>query len=550
MSDNVLEFMLQHVETSPQSEVLRWTAAGESPVQGQNKTPLKHHAITWKALMARVEKTSRGLAERGFSKGDKALLFVPMSVDLYVAMFAVFRLGGTAVFLDAFARQTQLENCAKLAGPRAFFGSPEAHFLRNFLPDTLGSIAIQVVAGGLSDGAITMEEIEAGDRPIPPMAQVDSQDTALVSFTTGSSGKPKGANRTHGFLRAQHKALATELPWQPGDTDMPAFPIFLLHNIACGITTTIPAINFTQPSPTDAPMALRQLLHSGIDTASMSPALLTQVAKEAIASGHTLGIRRMITGGAPIGHEQVRLFSQAAPKCELLLLYGSTEAEPIAHLTGKEMLDWLDSESGFAEEKGVCVGHISTQVDLQLIRIAHDPVILGDTGWKDWLVHQGDPGEIIVAGEHVSVDYYQNEQAFHENKIRENTRIWHRTGDVGRIDSAGRLWLIGRVHNAIRRAGKLLFPVEPEQRMQGIQGIQNAAYVGLPCEEKTEQACVAWIAEPEANTQSVESAIRQVLGQKNLPLDQVIRVEKIPLDPRHNSKVDYAALRIQLLAPN
>jgi len=96
----------------------------------------------------------------------------------------------------------------------------------------------------------------------------------------------------------------------------------------------------------------------------------------------------------------------------------------------------------------------------------------------------------------------------------------------------------------------LTLPVEPEQRMQGIQGIQNAAYVGLPCEEKTEQACVAWIAEPEANTQSVESAIRQVLGQKNLPLDQVIRVEKIPLDPRHNSKVDYAALRIQLLAPN
>jgi acyl-CoA synthetase (AMP-forming)/AMP-acid ligase II len=549
MSENVLQFMLNHVDSSPDSEVLRWTPTSVSPERGHSDKALPQASITWKALLNRVENASRGLAARGFQKGDKAILFVPMSVDLYVAMFAVFRLGGVAVFLDAFARQTQLENCAKLAQAKAYFGSPEAHFLRSFLPDSLGIIPIQVVSGGASNAAIPMATLEAGTGAIPRIAAVSPQDTALVSFTTGSSGQPKGANRTHGFLRAQHKALAAELPWQPGEEDMPAFPIFLLHNIACGITTVIPAVNFTQPSPTDAPMALRQLLHGTIATASMSPALLTEVAKAALDAGRTLPLRRMITGGAPIGPDQVRLFAQAAPDCELLLLYGSTEAEPIAHLRGKEMLHWLDCEPGFTAQAGVCVGTISAQVDLELIRIDRDPIVLGPKGLADWRTAIDEPGEIIVAGDHVSVDYYQNPEAFKENKIQESDRIWHRTGDVGRRDNKGRLWLVGRVHNAIRRNGALLFPVGPEMRLKRIPGIQNAAYIGLPHPELQEQACVVWTPEADTDPEAVEQAITKAFLEKDLILDQLIQIEKIPLDPRHNSKVDYTALRNALLKP-
>ena len=546
MSANILQLMLPHVDAHPNANVLRWTPKSAPAEEGQAEVALVQEQLTWRALLDRVEAASRGLSESGFERGDRALLFIPMSVDLYVAMFAVFRLGGVAVFLDAFARQTQLESCALLADPKAFFGSPEAHFLRSFLPNSLGKIPIQVVSGGASDGAVSMEELEHGTAPIPPMVEVEANETALVSFTTGSSGQPKGANRTHAFLRAQHKALAAELPWNAGACDMPAFPIFLLHNIACGLTTVIPAVNFTQPAKTDAPMALRQLLHGGIETASMSPALLEAVAKSAIEAGLQLPIRRMITGGAPIGPDQVRVFVQAAPECELLILYGSTEAEPIAHIRGKEMLKWIDEEPGFAAQEGVCVGHLSNQVDLKLLRLHRDPIVLKDEPLDSWASKAGDAGEVVVAGEHVCIDYYQNEAAFTENKISEDGRIWHRTGDVGRFDEKGRLWLIGRVHNAIRRDGHLHFPVRPEQILRGIEGLTSAAYVGLPDEELGERACVAWTAEAEADISA--SQIRKPLEEAGIPVDEIFYVERIPMDPRHNSKVNYSALREQLLS--
>lgn len=544
MSANVIELMLPHVKAHPEIDALRWPAGSESPQEGQHECPLQHESISWAELLERVERASRGLSERGFKPGDKALLFIPMSVDLYVAMFAVFRLGGVAVFVDAFARQTQLENCAKLADPTAFFGSPEAHFLRVFLPESLGKVPIQVVSGGESAGAVGFDELEAGSSPIPPIAQVEGTTTALVSFTTGSSGMPKGANRTHAFLRAQHKALAAELPWREGAADMPAFPIFLLHNIACGLTTVIPAVNFTQPAPTDAPMALRQLLHGKIDTASMSPALLESVAKAALKAKTTLKIRRMITGGAPIGPQQVRVFQEAAPDCELLLLYGSTEAEPIAHITGAEMLHWLDNEQGFSSQEGVCVGHISDQVSLALLEIHKSPIVLQEgSALSDFHSPKGQAGEVVVAGDHVCIDYYQNPEAFHENKIREGDRIWHRTGDVGRFDSQGRLWLVGRVHNAISRNGELHFPVRPEQLLRKLEAVKMAAYVGLPDPVLGEKSCVAWTGDPD-----IGDRIEACLQEAGIPIDTLFHVDTLPMDPRHNSKVNYSALRDQLLA--
>jgi acyl-CoA synthetase (AMP-forming)/AMP-acid ligase II len=391
-----------------------------------------------------------------------------------------------------------------------------------------------------------MQHLEAGKGPIPPIATVEDCDTALVSFTTGSSGLPKGANRTHGFLTAQHKALAAELPFSPEESDMPAFPIFLLHNIACGLTTVIPAVNFSQPSATDAHRVLRQLLHSKIDTASMSPALLESLAKLTLQAGLELPVRRLFTGGAPVGPDLIRLVQRAAPRAEILVFYGSTEAEPIAHIEGNQMIDWVDNEPGFSEMEGVCVGILSDQVDMVLVPMNKSPISLSETEKvRDLAVDSGRVGEVVVAGDHVCVGYYKNDSAFTENKIQEGQRVWHRTGDLGRTDPQGRLWLVGRLHNAIHRDQDIVFPVRPEQILRQVEGIQTGAYVGMPDATLGE---AAWIAYSTQKDQKVDlNSLKRLFEESGIPVDRLVEVDRIPMDPRHNSKVDYKALREALL---
>jgi long-subunit acyl-CoA synthetase (AMP-forming) len=90
------------------------------------------------------------------------------------------------------------------------------------------------------------------------------------------------------------------------------------------------------------------------------------------------------------------------------------------------------------------------------------PIALDERGFEPWLVSAGEPGEVVVAGAHVCRGYFKDEDAFTRTKIVEaDGTVWHRTGDVGYLDEAANLHLVGRVHNTIVRAGELLYPVTP-----------------------------------------------------------------------------------------
>src|SRR6185503_17258762 len=106
-----------------------------------------------------------------------------------------------------------------------------------------------------------------------PIEAVASEQTALITFTTGSTGTPKGANRTHRFLSAQHQALRRIIPYEPGDLDLPAFPIFSLNNLASGVSTVVPAINLAAPSPSDSAALCNQIQHGRVTCATLSPSM-------------------------------------------------------------------------------------------------------------------------------------------------------------------------------------------------------------------------------------------------------------------------------------
>jgi acyl-CoA synthetase (AMP-forming)/AMP-acid ligase II len=544
--NNILSFLAQHAQHQPHQTAFRWVPPDVKAQWGQQPhQPLIHHTITYGALWQQIDALAHGLSQLGIGLGHRVLIFIPMSPDLYRALFAVQKLGAIAVFLDSWARADQLGHCAQQAAPIAFIAPQAAMEATQSVPQ-LAAIRYQIVVGATTQpNALTLDSLmQPGHQH--PIVSVPQEHTALITYTTGSSGAPKGANRTHRFLCAQHYAIDQCLPYTAQDVDLPVFPIFSLNNVAAGVQTVLPAIDLAAPAPTDGTLLVAQLQQTQATCCTLSPSLLLAVAHAAKAAGQTLPhLRRAATGGAPISSDDVALFKQIAPAASLHILYGSTEVEPIAHLEASAM----PTESG---HEGVCVGTVAKGLSVRLLKLHKGPIVLDDQGWLAWEVPSGEVGELVVCGEHVCRDYYNNPGAFAGSKILDaDGNVWHRTGDLCRWDDAQRLWVVGRLHNTICRGGQMLFPVKPEVCIKRLPFVQAAAYLGLPDDALGEKAVAAFTVCPQnladEPTWDFKVQVQRALLHEGIPVDAVFQVDHMPLDPRHHSKVEYAKLREQLL---
>jgi acyl-CoA synthetase (AMP-forming)/AMP-acid ligase II len=538
--NNVLCFLERHARRDPQRLALSWVPK-EAMADWDGTAPLHHATVACGELFEQTGRAAAGLARLGIERGDRVIVFLPMTPELYVAMFAVQRLGAVAVFLDSWARRDQLGATASTVAPKGMISFEGAFSLCAAVPE-LASIPVRVVAGPHEAAYAGVLEEFLAETSTAPVAPVCADSSALITFTTGSSGTPKGAVRSHGFLAAQHRALDGCIPYEPGDRDLPVFPIFSLNNLAAGVPTILPAIDLAAPAERDGAILAGQLRTTSATCCTLSPSLFVRLAEECVARGETLPhLRRAVTGGAPVSRDSIARFREIAPAAEIMVLYGSTEVEPIAHIEAAEIL------ADNSEREGVLVGRISGELRHRFIRIDHDPVELGDDGWDALAAPSGAPGELIVSGAHVCGEYYHNPEAFRRAKIRDRDgKVWHRTGDVGTLDEEGRLWLVGRVHNVILRDGTPLFPVRAEILLKRLPFVNQAAYLGLADAKLGEKACaVVSLREDhrDDDRQRYREEVFNWLTHHNIPVDGVRIVDAIPMDARHYSKVEYARLR-------
>lgn len=487
-------------------------------------------SITFARLRERVDRASAGLQQRGLRPGDRAIVMIPMSIDLYVALLALLDLGAVAVFVDPWIGWRQIAAFAAFAEPRAYLGIPRSHVLR-LLSGRLRAIPLTVTTGGRIGplpGRCTLAELEqpTGDGAVHA---VQPDDPALITFTSGSSGEPKGANRTHGFLLAQHRALAAEFPAQEGDVDMPMFPVFALNNLAVGVPSVVPAMDFRRVERVDGATILHQMRTHGVTTCTASPPFFDRLC----SAGARPKLRRILTGGAPVTDPQLAAWRKAFPETEILVAYGSTEAEPVAHLSADERLEVKSDVR--PESPGYCAGRPIERIRTKIIPIHAGPV----EAVRE--LASGEIGELLVTGDHVCRDYYRNPQAVRENKVVEpDGTVWHRMGDTGYFDGQGRFWIAGRVHSTIYRGGEPIHPQLVEQAAcRDDPRIRRVAAVGLG--ER-----VVLVAETAAGRE-LQSEIAQRIAAAGLIVDEVRLTSKpLPVDPRHNSKIDYGRLREML----
>jgi acyl-CoA synthetase (AMP-forming)/AMP-acid ligase II/pimeloyl-ACP methyl ester carboxylesterase len=552
--NNVYSFIEEHLKNFPNRPILKWVDREViSNWSFNTNDPLEHKSVSVAELYHISNKIAKGFTDLGIEKGDRVILFVPMSLYLYASMFALQKIGAIPTFLDSWARRDQLGVSAEVAAPKCMISFQQAFDLCTGAP-VFDNMPLKIVVGehtGKFDATIEQLMQSQGDVPICPMEQ---EETALITFTTGSSGTPKGANRTHRFLAAQHYALHRGLPYEESDVDLPVFPIFSLNNLAEGVATVIPSFDVGAPTPTVPPTLLGQFKACNVTCTTLSPSIFNSLSKYCLENSITMPeLKRVVTGGAPVSRDNIVDFTKVAPNAEILVLYGSTEVEPIAHISAKEMIELKSVTEDDAElvDEGVNVGHLDKGLQYKFIKIDKGTIeIKNDAEFDSITLEEGNVGELIVSGEHVCRDYFNNKEAFSRAKILDhNNIVWHRTGDLGRLDKNGNLWLVGRVHNAINRDGTYCFPVRAEIVLKKLPFTKYCAYLGAE-DEKLGEKTVCVVAPNEENKISKDEMIAEIsriMKKNNIVVDDIIIHENIPMDARHHSKVEYAVLRKDLL---
>ncbi len=476
--------------------------------------------ITFSGLATDVRRTAAHFERKGIRKGDRALLFVPMGIDLYRNMLALLHLGATIVFVDQWSKMDRLDTCCKIADCKAFVGNWKAHLLRLF------STGVRHIPIKLGRSFATRDTAE--------MCQTSRADAALITFTTGSTGVPKAALRTHGFLYEQFKALEAEMGTKPSDVDMSVLPIILLINLAVGSTSVIADFNPTKPTRMQPRKIVNQLRTHQVTRLVASPYFVKRLAAYVHENGSSIpSLHHLFTGGAPVFLQEAKLYHQVFPDINLRILYGSTEAEPISSIA---VADLAAEVYRFDLQRGLPVGQVFHRAQVKIIPITDEPLFdLSPKAFGNMRLPDGTWGEIVVAGPHVLTQYYQNEQALRANKILINGVYWHRTGDSGYLQG-GCLFLTGRCHTLIPQGDGWLSTFVFENYVQSLRGVAMGT---LLSDGKNITAFIELAADSAVARESILTA----LGELPMAISNV-KFQRLPRDPRHHSKIEYGKLRV------
>lgn len=483
-------------------------------------------------LARRVSAGADALRQMGLSRGHVVLVFQPVSIELYEFLLAAFHSGIRVMLADPSAGRDFLSLCCKRLAPDAFFGSWKAQCLRMAVPE-MRRIGTAITPGPWFPGARKWRTDEGN----MPLVEVPDEEPALITFTSGSTGVPKAAVRSHGFLLAQHRELCAALDFDDAEVDLITLPVFVLANLASGLTSVLAATDLAHPGSPDAEAIRGQCERLGVTRCTASPAFLEGLLK---SRDGMPAFRKLYTGGAPVFPDLLRRLRAALPDAGIHSVYGSTEAEPIAHFPA----DQMDAETDVVtcSGGGLCAGKPVSSIALRIIIDRWgDPLgPMRQAEFSEMAVSNGQAGEIAVSGRHVLRGYLQG-IGDSETKIHVDADVWHRTGDAGWIDGRGRLWLLGRCAEKLPS-----FPATaglPEEALRYPFAVECALREEFP---EIRMAAIGWrgqralVVGRTCGPQEIE-AIREKAAQ--LGVEDVICLEELPLDRRHNAKIDYPALR-------
>ncbi len=495
--------------------------------------------LTFQQLDRESDKVAWGLEHVGITRQTRTILMVKPSLDFFVLTFALFKAGAVPVVVDPGMGLKRMVGCFKRSRPEAFIGIPKAHLLRALFPRFFKSVKIWVHTGRRRvPQSHRLADIRCSRTTPSPLAQTSRDETAAILFTTGSTGPAKGVVYTHGVFATQIESIRGQYGIATDEIDLPTFPLFALFDPALGMTAVIPDMDPTRPAHVNPAKIIGAIQSNGVTNMFASPALLHRVGRYGKRNKIKLpSLKRVISAGAPIMPSNIEQFSSLlCGKADIHTGYGATEAMPVASICGIDILTHARalSERGL----GVCVGRPLEGVEVRIIAICDDPL----ADWSDAVtVEDGTVGEITVRGDQVTRGYFEQPGADALAKIRDGSTLWHRMGDLGRIDDRGRIWFYGRKSQRVITTEGPLFTIPCEAIFNNHPMVYRSALVGVgraPCQKPV--ICIEL--EPLAKGINRADITRDLLAlargnETTRSIDTILYPREFPVDIRHNAKI-------------
>lgn len=413
--------------------------------------------LTYRNLFGQADRLAAGFAARGLVRGDRVAFFLGNSPEFVAAYLAVIRLGAVLAPINLAYRRREIAHMLGDAEPRLLLTErSQLAVLEELEPEDRRSVETVILAEELE----TIEGDPSGLAPPPVLGS----DPAMLLYTSGTTGRSKGAVITHDNVMATVTGLLAAWAWEPADILLLTLPLFHTHGLVVGLhcalaagATVLLRRRFEAARTTGELLAGEPTLFFGVPT--MYVRLVEELGQRREAGGR-LDLSRMrlfCSGSAPLAPETFTDFRDLTGH-DILERYGMTE-------TG------MNLSNPYAGPR--MPGTVGTPLPGVSIRIV-------DAGSKD--VAPGAEGELLVAGSNVFSGYWRAPEKTAESFVHDDLgRRWFRTGDLARQDpETGSISLLGRRSELILSGGFNVYPREIEEVLLSYPGVREAAVVGRP----------------------------------------------------------------------
>jgi O-succinylbenzoic acid--CoA ligase len=479
--------------------------------------------VKWRTVANEVARAAGGLTKAGVGRGDRVAMFMSNREEFVVLLFAIQQLGAIAVPIGTREQREGLSWVLGQSGAKMICLDAD---LVDRLPTRPETPSLEIVVlcgtGDASGGGMLAYRDLVSASPCTAVAQVDEEDVAVILYTSGTTGRPKGAMLTHLNIvhSTQHFVSCMDLTFK--DRSMLAVPAShvtgLIANVAAmvaagGALIIVPAfkaIDFL------ALAAKERVTHT-----LMVPAMYNLLLLEPEFSGYDLSAWRIGGyGGAPMPVASIDALAQRLPGLTLLNAYGATETTSPTTMM----------PPGLTRQYAYSVG-----VPLPCAEV----LVVNDGGQQ---VLPGDIGEIWISGPMVVRGYWENPDA----SAREFTAGWWHSGDLGSIDADGFVRVLDRKKDMLNRGGYKIFSLEVENTLMQLNGVIEVGIVGKPCPVLGERVHAFIYAKPGTVTLEVVRAhCADRLADYKTP--ESITLVDTPLPRNANGKLLKRELRMQLL---
>lgn len=471
--------------------------------------------LTYQELHSQITKLTALLKQKGVNTTSKVVILAALDWPLYGAIASLFQMGAVVVLIDPWASSAYIEGALSQVHPDFLIISKKARFF--YLKKAIRKIPHKIL----------LEDLIRSTSPLrdESVTQVDPEKTALITFTSGTTGIPKGFDRSHGFLLAQQEAHDEYFQHKPHEIDLTMYPVFVLSNLKSGMTSVLINANLRKIDSIDVNILYEQIIRHEVQSVTLSPVILDKLVSFCLKENKPLSLKKVFTGGAPVKRSICEKLMKLNPETEGFIVYGSTEAEPIALIPMKETL-----QDSHELRFGTHLGRIVPALRWNLSSLSE----------KIHPYHDGQVGDVHLTGKFVGKRYWNNPQAFKENKWTDDKgEIWHKTGDIAQLKH-DQLYMLGRKSFPIKTEDGLLFPIPIENQIDEIPGVFKSAYF-----MRDQKITLVF-----SGSQEAKESIHRFFQKENLPYHEIMWVKEIPMDSRHRSKIDLPTLKLQLQGQN